>query len=45
MAERNNQKLQDGIRTRLIQANISLSFWWFAAKDTIDIDNIIPYRD
>ena len=27
VAERNNRTLQDGIRTRLIQANISLSFW------------------
>ena len=45
MAERNSRTLQNGITTRLIQANLSLSFWWFAAKDKIDIDNIIPYRD
>ena len=37
--------MQDCIRTRLIQANISLSVWCFAAKDTIDIDNIILFRD
>ena len=45
VAEQNNRTLQDGIRTRLIQANLSLSFWWFEAEDMIDIDNIIPYRD
>ena len=42
VAERDNRTLQDGIRTRLIQANLSLSIWWFAAKDTINIDTIIP---
>ena len=45
VVERNNRMLQDGIRTRLIQANISLLFWWFAAKDTINIGNIITYLD
>ncbi len=45
MAERHNRTLQDGIRTRLIQANISLFFWWLAAKDTIGIDKVIPFRD
>ena len=45
VAERNNRTLQDDIRMRLIHTNISLLFWRFAAKDTININNIIPYRD
>jgi len=45
IAERANRTVQDGIRTRLIQANISLGFWWFALLDTLETDSYIPLRD
>ena len=45
VAERANRTVQDGVRTRLIQANISLGFWWFALLDTLETDSYIPLCD
>jgi len=42
VAERANRTLQDGVRARLLQANMPPSFWWFAIQDTLEIDAYIP---
>ena len=44
VAEHSNWTIQEGVRTRLVQAKLGLSYWWLALTDTIEVDVYIPLK-
>ena len=44
VAERSNRTIQEGVRTRLVQAKLGLSYWWLALTDTIEVDMHVPLK-